>query len=317
MKAAILDANTVGNDLDLTFFNNIVKTDIYPSTTPDKVIERTKDYDIIVTNKIKLTKDVLKNLPKLKLVCVTATGYDNVDIDYAKKNNIAVCNVPAYSTDSVSQVTVAMALYFATNLGAYRNTTVSKEYQNGSKFNILTPVFYELKGKTWGIIGYGNIGKQVGKIAECLGCNVIAYKRNQKNEEKCVSLETLLKTSDIISIHTPLNDESKNMIDKNALSLMKENVILINVARGPVINENDLYEAVINKKIGAVGLDVFETEPLPVNSPLSKIAHLDNVCLTPHMAWGAYESRKRCVDTVYENIASFLKGEHKNRVDLL
>ncbi len=317
MKAVILDANTVGSDLDLTFFNKIAQTDIYPSTSQNEVIERAKDYDIIITNKIKLTEEVLRKLPKLKLICVTATGYDNVDINYAKKNNIAVCNVPAYSTDSVSQLTAAMALYFATNLGVYRNTTITKEYQNGNKFNILTPVFYELKGKTWGIIGYGNIGKQVGKIAESLGCNVIAYKRNPKNEEKCVSLETLLKTSDIISIHTPLNDDSRNMIDKKALSLMKENVILINVARGAVINEDDLYDAVINKKIGAVGIDVFKTEPLPLDSPLSKIAHLDNVCLTPHMAWGAFESRKRCVDTVYENIASFLKGDNKNRVDLL
>ena len=317
MKAVILDANTLGNDLDLDFFNKAVETDIFSSTMQNDVEERAKDYDIIITNKIKLTEDVLKKLPKVKLICITATGYDNVDISYARKNNIAVCNVPAYSTDSVSQVTVAMALFLATNLGAYRNTTISKEYQNGNKFNILTPVFYELTGKTWGIIGYGNIGKQVGKVAESLGCNVICYKRNPNNEDKCVPLETLLKTSDIISIHTPLNDESRNLINKETLSLMKENVILINVARGPVVNEQDLYDAVINGKIGAVGLDVFETEPLPLDSPLSKIAHLDNVCLTPHMAWGAFESRKRCVDTVYENIISFLNGENKNRVDLI
>ncbi len=317
MKAIILDANTLGDDLDISFFNDTIKTDIFSETKADEVTERAKDYDIIITNKIKLTKDVLISLPKLKLVCITATGFDNVDINYARENNIAVCNVPAYSTDSVSQVTVAMALYFATNLYSYRNTTVSKEYQNGTKFNILTPVFHELSGKTWGIIGYGNIGRKVGKIAEALGCNVIAYKRNPVSDVKCVSFEELLKTSDIISIHTPLNEESRNMIDEKAFSLMKNSVILINVARGPVVNEKDLYEAVINKKIGAVGLDVFETEPLPINSPLSKIAHFDNVCFTPHMAWGAYESRKRCIDTVLENIKAFLNGETKNRVEIL
>ncbi len=317
MKAIILDANTVGSDLDLNYFNDVIQTDIYPATTPDEIIKRAEPYDVIITNKSKLTKEVLSELPNLKLVCITATGYDNVDIDYTKKNNIAVCNVPAYSTDSVSQLTLAMVLYFSTRLGEYRNTTITKEYQNGNVFNILTPVFYELKGKTWGIIGYGNIGKQVGKVAEAIGCKVIAYKRNPNGEEKCVDLETLLKTSDIITIHTPLNDESRNMINKKVFSLMKKNVILVNVARGPVINENDLYEAVTEGKIGAVGLDVFPVEPLSSESPLSKIAHLDNVCFTPHMAWGAYESRKRCVDTVLDNIKAFLNGEEKNRVDLI
>ena len=257
-----------------------------------------------------------KNAKKLKLICVTATGYDNIDLNYARENSIAVCNVRGYSTDSVCQVTVSMALYLLSNIYEYEKYVSSGEYTKSGVANRLSPVYHEISGKTWGIVGLGNIGRQVAKVAEALGCKVICHKRTEDKEFRCVSLETLMRESDIISVHVPLSKETENMIDKEMISLMKKESILINVARGAVCDEAALCEAVRAGRIAGIGIDVYSKEPFSKDSPYNSVMHLPNVCLLPHMAWGAYEARERCVCEVIENINAFFNGEIRNRVEM-
>lgn len=316
MKIVILEAKTVGEELDLSFFNELGETKIYNLTKYEELEERLKGYDVAVINKSKFDKELLSKLKDLKLICVTATGYDNIDVEYCKNNGIAVCNVPAYSTKSVAQVTLAMALSLSSNIFSYKKVTENKTYTNMGSPNILAPVFHEISEKTWGILGYGNIGKEVGKVAEALGCNVIYTKRTPDNNEKCVDLKTLCEKSDIISIHTPLSDSTKNLISEEMISLMKKDAVVINVARGSVADENALVNAILEKKIGGLGIDVYSQEPYPTTSPYNKIADFENVCLTPHIGWGAYESRLRCVKEVYKNIEAFNSGKIRNRLDI-
>ncbi|MBR5271376.1 MAG: hydroxyacid dehydrogenase, partial [Clostridia bacterium] len=272
--------------------------------------------DVVVLNKIKITRELIDNAKKLKLVCVTATGYDNIDINECRKNNIAVCNVVGYSTNSVAQVTLAIVLSLSVNLPSFNDYVKSGEYTKSGIANKLTPVYSELCGKTWGIVGYGNIGKQVGNIAKALGCRVIVNKRTPCNDVECVDLETLCKEADVITVHTPLNDGTREIINKKTLALMKKNVILVNVARGAVLNENDVCNAIINGEIGAFGCDVYSTEPFSSEHLYNKIMNMENVILTPHMAWGAYEARERCINEVAKNIKAFFAGDIRNRVDL-
>ena len=316
MKIVILEAQTIGKDIDMNIFNNMGETTIYSLTKREELEERMQGFDVAIVNKSICDEKLLSNCKDLKLICVTATGFDNIDIEYCKKNNIAVCNVPAYSTQSVAQVTVAMALALSTNLFSYKSLTANNTYTKLGSPNILTPVFHEISGKTWGIVGYGNIGKQVEKIAVAMGLNTIFYKKTPINDKRCVDLKTLCETSDIISVHTPLSKDTYKLISKEMIGVMKKDAILINTARGAVVDEDALAEAIINKKIGGAGIDVYSQEPYPENSLIAQIADFDNVCLTPHMAWGAYESRYRCIDEVYKNIEAFKKGIIRNRLDI-
>ena len=316
MKIVILEAQTIGKDIDMNIFNNMGETTIYSLTKREELEERMQGFDVAIVNKSICDEKLLSNCKDLKLICVTATGFDNIDIEYCKKNNIAVCNVPAYSTQSVAQVTVAMALALSTNLFSYKSLTANNTYTKLGSPNILTPVFHEISGKTWGIVGYGNIGKQVEKIAVAMGLNTIFYKKTPINDKRCVDLKTLCETSDIISVHTPLSKDTYKLISKEMIGVMKKDAILINTARGAVVDEDALAEAIINKKIGGAGIDVYSQEPYPENSLIAQIADFDNVCLTPHMAWGAYESRYRCIDEVYKNIEAFKQGIIRNRLDI-
>lgn len=316
MKIVILEAKTIGEDIDMTIFNNIGETVIYDLTKKEELKERLQGFDVAVINKSKFDKELLSKCKDLKLICVTATGYDNIDVEYCSENGIAVCNVPAYSTESVAQVTAAMALSLSTNLFSYKNITANKTYTKLGAPNILTPVFHEISGKTWGIVGYGNIGKQVEKIAIAMGCKTLFYKKTPIDDEKCVDLKTLCENSDIISVHTPLSQSTYKLISRKMIELMKKDAILINTARGAVVDEGALAEAILEGKIAGAGVDVYSQEPYPKNSPMAKIAHLDNVCLTPHMAWGAYESRYRCMTEVYKNVEAFKNGEIRNRLDV-
>ena len=314
MNIVILDYATLGYDLDLSGaekFGNVIK---YEFTAPSQAPERVKNADIIIVNKVKLNENVLSGAGKLKLICETATGYDNIDTEYCKAHGIKVANTPAYSTYCVAQVTISMASYLMTHIGEYRNYVHSGEYSKSSNANSLIPVYNEFYGKTWGIIGFGNIGKAVYKIADALGCNILVNKRVPEAPYNCVDLETLLRKSDIISIHTPLTEQTKNLIDKNAIDLMKKNAIVINVARGGVWDEAAIAEAILNEKIGAIGCDVYSCEPMAKSHPFSKILDKENVILTPHMAWGALETRKRCFDTVLSNIEGYLDGSFRNMV---
>ena len=314
MKITVLDANTLGTDLDLNRLSSAGELTVYDYTQPHEVADRIAESEVIVLNKIKLNESNLKNAKKLKLICVTATGYDNIDTAYCASRGIQVSNIVGYSTNSVAQVTVATVLELATHIREYNRYVVSSEYTSNGVANRVSPVFNELYGKTWGIIGLGNIGKRVALIAEAFGCKVIAFKRTPDKNYECCDLETLCKTSDIISIHTPLTEKTRSLIGKKELEMMKSSVILYNAARGAVTDEEAVAEAVLNKQIGAFGCDVYSVEPFPINHPMQRISQLENVCLTPHMAWASYEARNLCIDEVLKNINSFKNGEKRNSV---
>ena len=316
-KITVLDSATLGYDLDLSPLSNMGDVEIYENTSPEMVESRIEDSDVVVINKIKLNESNLSNAKKLKLICIAATGYDNIDIPFCRSKNIAVCNVVGYSTQSVSQITVATVLSLASHLGEHNDTVKSGRYTDSGVANSLTPVYHEIAGKTWGIVGYGNIGRQVGRVAEAFGCRVIACRRNPDGDEKYRTLEELCEESDIITVHTPLNASTKGIISREAIAKMKKDVIFVNAARGAVTDEKALADAVKEGRIGAFGSDVYSVEPFGKDHPFYEIKELPNVCLTPHMAWGAYEARVRCLGEIIENIKAFYEGRERCRVDLL
>lgn len=315
MKITVLDGDTLGKDLDLSKLNSVGDAYIYGSTSISELQNRIKDTDVIIVNKIPLNAETLKGADDLKLICVAATGYDNIDTKYCASKGIQVSNVVGYSTNSVAQVTVATVLELATHMREYNSAVTSGKYSDSGLANMVAPIFYELAGKTWGIVGLGNIGKKVAEIAKAFGCRVIAHKRTPVEGYECVSLETLCRESDIISIHTPLTAETRSLIGKHELELMKKNVILYNAARGAVTDEEAVAEAILSGNIGAFGSDVFSEEPLPRDNPIFKTANLPNVCLTPHMAWASSEARNLCLDEMIENIKAFEMGVRRNAVN--
>lgn len=315
MNIVVLDAATLGQDLDLSIFEKYGNLTVFSSTTAEEIEAHLADAEVALLNKIKLGETQLKNAKRLKLICVSATGFDNIDLAYCRARGIAVCNVVGYSTQSVAQVTLAMALSLVTHLPEYTETVRNGEYTKSGVANRLTPVYHEIAGKTWGIVGFGNIGRQVGVVAQAMGCRVLANKRTPVDDWECVDLETLCRESDIISIHTPLNEFTRNLIDDAHIRLMKSSAIVINVARGAVTDEAALADAIKEGRLGALGVDVYTQEPFPAEHPFQRIRHLPNVCLTPHMAWGAYETRVRLLNEMAQNIEAFLRGERRNRVD--
>ena len=308
MKITVLDAATLGEDVSFEVWENLGELKVYHTTPAEKVIERLKDSDVAILNKVKITREVVAALPNLKLVCVAATGFDNIDTAACKEHSVAVCNVKGYSTHSVAQITVTLALALATHLLEYN------EYTKSGVQNRLVPVFHELMGKTFGIVGLGNIGKQVVRVAEAFGCKVLCFKRTPDPDYNCVDLKTLLSESDIVSVHLPLSEETRHIIGEKELALMKNTAILVNAARGAVTDENAVANAIENGVIGGFATDVYSVEPLEENSPLQRINGHKNVILTPHMAWGAYESRLRCMNEIAKNITAFFSGEMRNRI---
>ncbi len=314
MKITVLDAATLGEDVTFEKWEALGELTVYKSTPASEVVPRLKDSDIAIINKVKMTDEVIKSLPKLKLICVTATGYDNISLSACKEMGVALSNVKGYSTHSVAQVTMSLVLSLITHLPEYCDSVKNGEYQKSGIENRLTPVFHELFGKTFGIVGLGNIGKQVARIAEAFGCNVLCFKRTPDQNYCCVDLETLLKNADIVTLHLPLNDQTEKIIGEKELSLMKPNAILVNVSRGAVTDEKAVAEALKNHTIGGFATDVYSVEPMENISPLNEIKDFENVLLTPHMAWGAYESRIRCINEIAENIAAYIKNERRNRI---
>ena len=314
MKIAVLDASTLGDDLDLSVLTAAGEVSVFDSTSSAEIADHVSDSEAVIINKVKLGEYELLQCPNLKLVCVAATGYDNVDISFCREKGIAVCNVVGYSTSSVAQLAVSMVLYLANHLEEYTSKVRSGEYSHGGVANILRPVYHELDGKVWGIAGYGNIGRKVGKIAEALGCRVLVFKRDPVDDAECVDLETLCKQSDILTVHLPLSETTRGIFSSDVISLLKEDCIFVNVARGAVTDENALADAVRNGKIAGLGVDVYSREPFSEDHPFWQIKDLKNVCLTPHMAWGAYEARKRCIEEIIKNIESFRKGDRRNRI---
>ncbi len=314
ISIAVLDAATLGNDIDLSCFDTLGETKVYSLSPPEALEERIHLCDVCVTNKVKLDSEILSKARNLRLICVAATGYDNIDTEYCRAHGIAVCNVAGYSTNSVSQLTLAMVLSASVNLSAFRGAVADGSYSRGGVQNILTPVYRELAGKTWGIIGYGGIGRKVGEVARALGCRVVIHKRTPVADAECLPLEELLSVSDIITVHVPLNGSTRGLIGKKELELMKDGVFLVNVARGAVLDEFETAKAVENGKIGFFGCDVYSEEPMPEEHPYYNIRNYANVCLTPHMAWGAFEARNRCVEEMCENIKAFLANKTRNRI---
>ena len=314
MKISMLDIDTLGSDLDFSVFEKYGELTVYNKTLPEEVEEHINDSDIIIVNKVKLNEKNLLSAKNLKLICITATGFDNVDLEYCSKRGIGVCNIKGYSTDSVAQLTVAMALSLIMHLSLSDKYVKDGSYTKSGVQNCLTPVFHEISGMTWGIVGMGGIGRKTAQIAKALGAHVIAYNRTRHGDFEYTDIDELCRRSDIISVHLPLNDETFNLINKERIALMKKSAVFINVARGAISDEAALAEAILKKQIGGLGVDVYSVEPMTENSPYNKILDKDNVILTPHMAWGTYEARVRCMNEIAKNIEAFLKGEKRNRL---
>lgn len=317
MNITVLDAATFGADIDLSLFAEIGNLRLLDFTPSEKVAENCEGADVIILNKVKINRDTLPNPGSVKLVCVAATGVDNIDVGYCREAGIAVCNVKGYCSDSVAQVTVAMALSLVCHLPEYNRFISSGEYTKTNFPNHLEPPYHELTGMTWGLVGYGNIAKRVATVADALGCHVAVCNRTPAPDRENLEIDELCRRADIISIHVPLCDATRHMINADRIALMKPSAIVINVARGAVTDEKALADAILEGRIGGIGVDVFSTEPMPENHPFTAISHLDNVSLTPHMAWGSYEARMRCMREIKENIQSFFAGDTRNRVDLL
>ena len=315
MRITVLDAATLGDDLSMDVFSPFGEVTVYDNTLPHEVAVHATGAEVLILNKVKLNRDNLKDATDLKLICVAATGFDNIDLDFCRERGIAVCNVIGYSTQSVAQVTVAMALSLMTHLPEFSELVKSGEYTRRGVPNCLVPVYHEIAGKTWGIVGFGNIGHQVGVVARALGCRVIVNKQKPIADWECVDLETVCREADILSIHTPLNDSTRNLLDAEHIAMLKKNAIVINVARGAVTDEAALAKALEEGRIGGLGIDVYTAEPFGKEHPFWRIRELPNVCLTPHMAWGGFETRTRLLWEMAENIRSFQKGERRNRVD--
>ena len=315
MKICFLDAGTLGDDLSLDSFSELGEVITYFSTSPDEVLSRAQGADVLIVNKVKLNRATLGKNPTARLICLAATGYDNVDTVFCREKGIGVCNVVGYSTDAVTQLTLSMALSLMTHLPEYDAYVKDGSYTASGVANRLSPVYHEIAGKTWGIAGYGNIGRAVAKVADALGCKVLVYKRTPVTDYPCVSFETLCRESDILSIHLPLNENTRNLLDQKHIKLLKKDAIVINVARGAVTDEAALAEALKEGKIGGLGVDVYTTEPFPKEHPYTAILDCKNLCLTPHMAWGGYETRVRLLEEIKENIRSFARGERRSRVD--
>lgn len=314
----ILDKKTLG-DLNFSELENLGKVTYYDSTKAEEVEDRIKDANIVLTNKVVLKEENLKNAKKLELICETATGFNNIDIEYAKAKKIAVTNVAGYSTNTVAQHTFATVLALYDKIAYYDNYVKSLDYAKSGLFTNVSVPFYELEGKTWGIVGLGAIGRRVAKIAEAFGVKVVYYSTSGKNsnsEYERVNFDDLLAKSDIISIHAPLNKDTEGLINYDALKRMKRNAILVNMGRGPIVVEKDLAKAIDEELIAGAALDVFEVEPIKEDNPLTAVKNIERLILTPHIAWASVEARNRLFTEVINNIKAFYNGEIRNRLEI-
>lgn len=318
MKIVVLERNSVGLDVSVDGIKALGDVTVYPNTTAADVKEKITEAEIIVANKAPLNEEILKDAPHVRLICEFATGYDNIDLAYCRSRGIKVANVVNYSTDAVAQHTFALCFYILEKLRHYDEYVKSGAYAAQERFSNFDLPFTELAGKTWGIVGMGNIGKKAAAIARAFGCRVIFYSASGNStctEYERVDFDTLLRESDFLSLHCPLSDKTRNLIDLNALKKMKKTAILINVARGPVVNDQDLYTALTENLIAGAGLDVLSAEPIRQDNPLGSIKDSSRLIITPHLAWASIEARSRCVLETCLNIEAFLKGEERNIVN--
>lgn len=317
MKIVILDSETVarGGDVSLEGIISLGETTVYGYTPNDEVADRIGDADAVICNKCLITENVFERCPNLKYVGLFATGYNNVDLNAAKKHGAVVCNVPAYSTDSVAQHTFALILNHFNKIREYADTVDNGDWVNYKLFTYFYIPTYELTGMTIGIIGYGDIGRRVAEIAKAFGMNVLAYTRSHqkvKAPARAVSLDELLECSDVVTMHCPLNEGTREMINRETLAKMKSTAYFVNTARGGVMNEQDLADALNNGVIAGAGIDVLTVEPMEENCPLR---NAKNCTITPHIAWAPRQTRERLLETVSENLRRWTEGDPQNVVN--
>lgn len=308
MKIVFLDAKTIGDDIDLSAYDTLGEVVKYSFSQPEEVPERAADADVLIVNKIRIDEAAVGRADHLKLVCVTATGTNNLDKDYLERRGIAWRNVADYSTQSVAQHTFAMLFFLLEKLRYYDDYVKEGRYINDTVFTHFAEHFYELKGKIWGIIGLGNIGRRVAAIAEAFDAEVIYTSPSGSAPQEGyhqVDLDTLLAESDIISVHAPLNQYTENLINENALKKMKKTCIFLNLGRGPIVNEQDLADALMQGEIAAAGLDVLCQEPMSSGNPLMAIKDSRKLFITPHIGWASVESRTRLMDIIFHQIKEF------------
>jgi len=309
MKIIFLDADTVGDVPNLNSIEDFGDVTFYPTTKPGQTAERIRNADIVITNKVILDQKLMGQAKELKLICVAATGMNNIDREAAKELDIEVKNVAGYASQSVAQSTFAMILHLVQNIPFYDDFVKSGEYSKSKIFTNVDRDFQEISGKRFGIIGLGNIGQKVAQIAEAFGAEVTYYSTSGKNTDQpylLLGLEELLKTSDFISIHAPLNENTMALINYERIKLMKSSAILVNTGRGGIVNEQDLAEAIDEGLIRGAAIDVFETEPIPDNHPLLRIKNRERLVLTPHMTWSSLEARMDLIEGIKINIREFL-----------
>jgi lactate dehydrogenase-like 2-hydroxyacid dehydrogenase len=308
MKIVFLDKKTIGEVSNFNLLHKLGTVDVYEYTREEEVVSRAVGKDVIITNKVVVDREMMDALPDLKLICVAATGTNNVDLEYAREKGIIVKNVVSYSTESVAQSTFSMLLHLLNRLSYYDAYVKSGAYARGEIFTHHGPAFWELNGKRLGVIGLGNIGRRVAKIAEGFGMEVVFFSttgRNNNINYKRFDLDTLMGTSDVVSIHAPLTETTRDLITYEKIKLMRPCAILINTGRGGIINEADLARALNENLIAGACLDVLSTEPIKPNNPLLKVVDKEKILITPHMAWASMESRARLVEGVARNIEQF------------
>lgn len=310
MKIVFLDAKTIGEDIDLSGFDKLGEVVKYGFSTTQEARERTKDADVIVLNKVEINEASIGEAKNLKLVCVTATGTNNLDKDYLASRGIEWRNVAGYSTETVAQHTFALFFYLLEKLHYYDKYVKTERYIGDTTFTHFANVFHELSGKTWGIIGLGNIGRRVADIAKMFGCRVIYYSTSGKNYQEGyerVEFDTLLKESDVVSVHAPLDENTKDLMDAAAFAKMKSTAIFLNLGRGPIVVEKDLADALKRNVIAAAGLDVLSVEPMSPYNPLREIKDSERLIITPHIAWASIEARTRLMEIILGQIKEYFK----------
>jgi glycerate dehydrogenase len=314
MKITALEILNVGEDVDLTKFSELGDFTSYQTTRVDEIEERASGADVLIINKLPINESTIGGLKDLKLVCVTATGYDNVDVKYCASRGIKVCNAVGYSTESVVQHTFASLFYLYEKLRYYDDYVRDGKYCDSPIFTHFEELFNELSGKTWGIVGLGNIGKRVATVAAAFGCKVVYYSTSGKHDEEGyvrLALDDFLRESDVISIHAPLNDNTRKLFSDEAFDKMKDTAYLVNMGRGPIVDEEALVRAIKEGRIAGAALDVIDGEPMKKDSPLRELSGSPKLLVTPHIAWATVEARNRLMREVYLNIEAFIRGEDR------
>ncbi len=310
MNIVFLDADTIGRDIDLSMFEKSGHVTVYGFSSKEEMRERAADADVLILNKMQADAYTLEKASHLKLICVTATGTNNLDKNYLAQRNIEWRNVAGYSTECVTQHTFAMLFYLLEKLAYYDNYVKSEAYVNNTTFTHFSNVFHELYGMTWGIIGLGAIGRRVAQIAAAFGCHVIYFSTSGKNNNpdySRVSFDDLLSRSDIVSVHAPLTEKTEGLMNRSAFQKMKKSAVFLNLGRGPIVVEQDLADALLAGELAAAGLDVLSAEPMHPDNPLKSIKDSGRLLITPHIAWAGVETRRRLMETVCQQIQTFFK----------